>query len=163
MRRTTAPLIDATAAVREPLAAEGQRPTTAWRAVVTILAAASLAATPAWAQSGAAATGGRLARSEAAIIARVLAPAPLRHAIDAEARRHAAALGQTASGSSRAGSCVKRVTLFTLLGTGVSLVAAGVLLASTGGSDDTNGILTKWGVAGALSGAAVGAITCAAP
>jgi hypothetical protein len=38
-----------------------------------------------------------------------------------------------------------------------------VLLASTGGSDDTNGILTKWGVAGAASGAVVGAITCAAP
>jgi hypothetical protein len=135
------------------------------RTVVTVLVAASLAATPAWAQSSAVpASSGRIGRAETAIVARALAPAPLRHAIDAEARRHAVDLGQTSrGGSSRAGSCVKRVILFTLLGAGVSLAAAGVLLASTGGSDDTNGILTKWGVAGAASGAVVGAITCAAP
>jgi hypothetical protein len=138
--------------------------TTVWRTVVTVLVAATLAASPGWAQSGAGLTSGGHRASSEAIVARVLAPAPLRRAIDAEARRHAADLEQTSSGgSSRAGSCVKRVILFTLLGAGVSLAAAGVLLASTGGSDDTNGILTKWGVAGAASGVVVGAITCAAP
>jgi hypothetical protein len=136
---------------------------TACRRVVAILVAASLAVMPASAQSGAAPTsGGRAARSDA-LVAQALAPAPLRSAIDIEARRHAAGLGQTSGGSSRAGSCAKRLILFTLLGAGVSLVASGVLLASTGGSDDTNGILTRWGLTGAASGAVVGAITCAAP
>jgi hypothetical protein len=136
-----------------------------WRTVVTMFVAASLAVAPASAQPDApSASSSRDTPSTTATVARALAPAPLRQAIDTEARRHAAEMGQTArGGSSRAGSCVKRVTLFTLLGAGVSLAAAGVLLASTGGSDDTNGILTKWGVAGAASGAVVGAITCAAP
>jgi cytochrome c peroxidase len=126
--------------------------------------ATALTASPAWAQSSLApASDGRGARAEA-VLDRALAPAPLQRAIDLEARRHAAELGQAASGRpSRAGSCVKRVFLFTLLGTAVSLAAAGILLASTGGSDDTNGILTKWGVAGAASGAVVGALSCAAP
>ncbi len=86
-------------------------------------------------------------------------------AIQQAARSHAGDLAQNrpATTSSRAGSCVKRLVLFTLLGTGMSLGAAAILLASTGGSDDTSGILTRWALLGAAAGGAVGAVTCLAP
>jgi hypothetical protein len=91
-------------------------------------------------------------------------PSPLLDAGRAAAGDQAAlALRGQASGARRSGSCAKRVVLFTLLGAGVGLAAAGVLLAATGGSDDTNAILTRWGLAGTAAGAAAGALTCLAP
>jgi hypothetical protein len=71
----------------------------------------------------------------------------------------ASATAAVASG----GQCAKRVVLLTIAGAAVGLTTAGVLLASTGGSDDTSGILTRWTVTGTAVGAAVGALTCLAP
>jgi hypothetical protein len=90
------------------------------------------------------------------------AESPLLDAGRAAARALAAERTQ-ASSAPRGGSCAKRVVVFALLGAGVALVSAGVLLAATGGSDDTNGILTRWGLAGTAAGAGVGALACLAP
>ena len=89
----------------------------------------------------------------------------LDQAIRTAARVHAGGLTQSpsAASSSGGGSCAKRIVLFTLLGTGVSVGAAGILLASTGGSDDTKGILTRWALLGVGVGSLVGAVTCLAP
>ena len=87
----------------------------------------------------------------------------LDRAIRTAARVHEDGLTQTPSGASSGGeSCAKRIVLFTLLGTGVSVGAAGILLASTGGSDDTKGILTRWARLGVGVGSVVGALTCLA-
>lgn len=136
------------------------------RAVVATLVAAMLGAAPARAQVGAAAAGGAaLAGRSRAIVTRALSPAPLRRAIDIEARRHAAGLRQPASppSSSRGRSCGLRIAGFTALGAVAGLGAAAILLASTGGSDDTNGILTRWGALGAAGGAVAGVVSCLAP
>ena len=92
-------------------------------------------------------------------------PTWLDQAIRTSARVQADGLTQTTPGASPSGhrSCAKRIVLFTLLGTGVSVGAAGILLASTGGSDDTNGILTRWALLGVGVGSVVGALTCLAP
>ena len=135
------------------------------RAVVATLVALSTAATPTSAQVGTApdrvvgrADGGR------AMLGRAAAPAPLQAAIAGEARRHAAALSQTPPpSSSRGRSCGLRIAGFTALGAVAGLGAAAILLASTGGSDDTNGILTRWGTLGAAGGAVAGVVSCLAP
>jgi hypothetical protein len=121
-----------------------------------------LAASPVRAQVGALppSDGGR----SRALVARALASAPLRLTIDLEARRHAGALRQTASPSpSRGRSCALRIGGFTALGAVAGLGAAAILLASTGGSDDTGGILTRWGGLGAAGGAVAGVVSCLAP
>jgi hypothetical protein len=89
----------------------------------------------------------------------------LAHAIRDAAREHAAGMIRSTSATAAAstGQCAKRVVLLTVAGAAVGLISAGVLLASTGGSDDTSGILTRWTLAGTAAGAGVGALICLAP
>lgn len=100
------------------------------------------------------------------VAARAVAPArpmPVTEAIPLAARRHRAGLTQAPAPPRRksAARCAGRIALFGALGAATGLAAAGALLAVTGGSDDTSGILTRYGVAGAAGGAVVGAILCA--
>ena len=91
-------------------------------------------------------------------------PMPMTEAIRIAAQRHSAGLTQAPTPPRRrtAAGCAGRIALFGALGAGTGLAAAGALLASTGGSDDTSGILTKFGLVGAGAGAMVGALLCAA-
>jgi hypothetical protein len=148
--------------------AAAQTSASPWRQAGAMVLVLSIAAAPVPAQT----IDHRLETRAAAATAVTRPPSALggRHgwlgdAIQAAARTHADGLTQNAAAttSTRAGSCAKRVVLFTLLGTGVSLGAAGILLASTGGSDDTGGILTRWALFGAAAGGAVGALICLAP
>lgn len=137
---------------------------TATRAVVAAFAVVALAASPTLAQVGGAPPSAAGGGGGQAIVARALSPAPLRQSIDVEASRQAGALRQSASSPrSRGRSCALRVAGFTALGAVAGLGAAAILLASTGGSDDTNGILTRWGVLGAAGGAVAGVVSCLAP
>ena len=91
-------------------------------------------------------------------------PVRMTEAIRIAAERHSAGLTQAPSPPRRrtAAGCAGRIALFGALGGGTGLVAAAALLASTGGSDDTSGILTRYGLVGAGVGALVGAALCAA-
>ena len=80
-------------------------------------------------------------------------------AIERAARAQAEAMSQ-ATPPKRGPSCAKKLTLFTLLGAGFGIGTAAILLAATGGSDDTSGIVTKWAVIGAGLGAVAGAVSC---
>lgn len=86
----------------------------------------------------------------------------LGNAIERAARAQADAMRQTAPATppSRGASCAKKFTLFTLLGAGFGIGTAAVLLAATGGSDDTAGIVTRWAVIGVGLGALAGAVSC---
>ena len=89
---------------------------------------------------------------------------PLTEAIRTAARRHAAGLSQAPAAPRRrsAAGCLGRIALFGAIGAGAGVAAAALLLASTGGSDDTSGILTRFGLLGAGGGAVAGAVVCAA-
>ena len=86
----------------------------------------------------------------------------LGEAIERAARAQAEALRQAAPATppSRGASCAKKLTLFTLVGAGFGIGTAAVLLAATGGSDDTSGIVTRWAVLGAGLGALAGTVSC---
>ena len=91
-------------------------------------------------------------------------PMPMTEAIRRAAQRHSAGLTQAPPPPRRrtAAGCAGRIALFGALGAGTGLAAAGALLASTGGSDDTSGILTRYGLLGAGAGAMLGAVLCGA-
>lgn len=91
-------------------------------------------------------------------------PMPITGAIRSAAQQHSAGLTQAPTPPRRrtAAGCAGRIALFGALGAGTGLAAAGALLASTGGSDDTSGILTRSGLLGAGAGAMVGALLCGA-
>jgi len=86
----------------------------------------------------------------------------LADAIAKAAGAQAEALSQAAPAPapSRGASCAKKLTLFTLLGAGFGVGTAAVLLAATGGSDDTSGIVTRWAVIGVGLGALAGTVSC---
>lgn len=88
---------------------------------------------------------------------------PMTEAIRIAADRHSAGLTQAPTPPRRrtAAGCVGRIALFGAIGAGTGLLAATALLAATGGSDDTSGILTRYGVLGAGAGAVAGALLCA--
>ena len=90
-------------------------------------------------------------------------PLPMTEAIRIAAERHSAGLTQAPTPPRRrtAAGCAGRIALFGALGAGTGPAAAAALLASTGGSDDTSGILTRYGLLGAGAGAVVGAVLCA--
>jgi len=116
-----------------------------------------MSAMPVAAQAADATPGGVTARETAP------RPLPMTEAIRIAAERHSAGLTQATTPPRRrtAAGCAGRIALFGALGAGTGPAAAAALLASTGGSDDTSGILTRYGLLGAGAGAVVGAVLCA--
>jgi hypothetical protein len=128
------------------------------RVPVVVITALVLAVFPAGAEN-------RAAAPHAKSVRRDDRPGPwLDAAIAKAAREHAGAMTRSSTAAvASGGQCAKRVILLTLAGAAVGLTTAGVLLASSGGSDDTSGILTRWTLVGTAAGLAVGALTCLAP
>jgi len=136
-----------------------------WRKSLAVALAIWMVARPVAAHAGdpGSAAGSPPERGVAARATGPHRPMPMTEAIRTAAERHSAELIQAPAPPRRrtAAGCVGRIALFGAIGGGAGLIAAGALLAATGGSDDTGGILSRFGLRGAVAGAAVGALLCA--